>query len=65
MWVVMHCQHRISAVLPMRSLHVASQADILRGSSRVPAPRASADLSGRKPRPITADLQIWEVHFGP
>ena len=24
-----------------------------------------ADLSGKKRRPITADFQIWEVHFGP
>ena len=35
------------------------------GSSRVPAPRTSADLSGKKRRPVTADFQIWEVHFGP
>ena len=40
-------------------------AHVLRGSSRVPAPRTSADLSGKKRRPITADFQIWEVHFGP
>ena len=45
--------------------NVASHADVLRGSSRVPAPRTSADLSGKKRRPITADFQIWEVHFGP
>ena len=44
---------------------LASHADVLRGSSRVPAPRTSADLSGKKRRPITADFQIWEVHFGP
>ena len=25
----------------------------------------SADLSGKKRRPITADFQIWKVHFGP
>ena len=25
----------------------------------------SADLSGKKRRPITAEFQIWEVHFGP
>ena len=24
-----------------------------------------ADLSEKKRRPITADFQIWEVHFGP
>ena len=41
-----------------------SHADVLKGSSRVPAPRTSADLSGKKRRPITADFQIWEVHFG-
>ena len=40
-------------------------ADVLRGSSRVPAPRTSADLSGKKRRPVTADFHIWEVHFGP
>ena len=45
--------------------NVASHADVLRGSSRVPAPRTSADLSQKKRRPITADFQIWEVHFGP
>ena len=44
---------------------LASHAGVLRGSSRVPAPRTSADLSGKKRRPITADFQIWEVHFGP
>ena len=44
---------------------LASHADVLRGSSRVPAPRTSADLSGEKRKPITADFQIWEVHFGP
>ena len=43
---------------------VASHADVLKGSSRVPSPRMSADLSGEKRRPITADFQIWEVHFG-
>ena len=37
---------------------LASHADVLRGSSRVPAPRTSADLSGKKRRPITADFQI-------
>ena len=44
---------------------VASHAEVLRGSSRVSSPRMSADLSGKKGRPITADFQIWEVHFGP
>ena len=44
---------------------VASPADILRGASRVPAPRTAADLSRKKRRPMTADFQIWEVHFGP
>ena len=46
-------------------IRVASHADVFRGSSRVPGPRTSADLSGKKRRPITADFQIWEVHFGP
>ena len=44
---------------------IASHADVLRGSSRVPAPRTSADLGGKQRRPITADFQIWKVHFGP
>ena len=44
---------------------IACHADVLRGSSHIPAPRTSADLSGKKRRPITADFQIWEVHFGP
>ena len=42
---------------------LASHADVLRGSSSVPAPLTSADLSGKKRRPITADFKIWEVHF--
>ena len=53
---------------PLRLLapqKVASPADILRRASRVPSPRTCADLSGKKRRPITADCQIWEVHFGP
>ena len=38
---------------------LASHADVLRVSSRVPAPRTSAAyLSGKKRRPITADFQI-------
>ena len=47
--------------------NIASHAHVLRGSSRVPARRTSADLSEKKKkrRPITADFQIWEVHFGP
>lgn len=44
---------------------ITSPADVLRGSSRVPAPLTSADLSGKKRRPIAADFQIWEVHVGP
>ena len=44
---------------------LASHADVFRGSSGVPAPLKSADLSGKKRRPITADFQIWEVHFRP
>ena len=44
---------------------IASPADILRRASRVPSPRTSPDLSGKKRRPITADFRIWEVHFGP
>ena len=35
------------------------------GLVTLPAPRTSADLSGKKRRPITADFHIWEVHFGP
>ena len=42
---------------------LASHADVLRGSSSVPAPLTSADLSGKKRRPITADFKIWEVYF--
>ena len=44
---------------------IASHEDVLRGSSRVPAPLTSADhdVSGKKPRPITADFQIWEVDY--
>ena len=45
--------------------NVAFHADVVRGSSRVPTPQMSADLSWKKRRPITADFQIWEVHFGP
>ena len=45
--------------------NVASHADVLMGSSHVPTPQTSADLSGKKRRPITANFQIWEVHFGP
>ena len=45
--------------------HVASHADVLRGSSCVAAPQTSADLSGKNRRPITVDFQIWEVHSGP
>ena len=44
---------------------LASHADVLRDSSRFPAPQTPADLSGKRRRPITADFQIWEVHFGP
>ena len=44
---------------------LASPADIPRRASSVPSPGTSADLSGKKRRPITADFQIWEVHFGP
>ena len=44
---------------------VASQADVLRGLSQVLAPWTSANLSRKKRRLITADFQIWEVHFGP
>ena len=44
---------------------LASHADVLRDSSRFAAPRTPADLSGKRRRPITADFQIWEVHFGP
>ena len=51
--------------IPTLPFWLASHADVLRGSSFVPAPRTSADLSGKKRRPITADFQIWEVHFGP
>ena len=40
---------------------LAFQADVLRGSSRVPDPGTSTDLSKKQ----TADFQIWEVHFGP
>ena len=37
--------------------NIASHADVLRGSSRVPAPRTSTDLSEKKKRrPITADF---------
>ena len=44
---------------------IASHADLLRGSSRIPTPLTSADhdVSGKKPRPITADFQIWEVDY--
>ena len=41
---------------------IASHADVLRGSSCIPAP-ADHDVSGKKPRPITADFQIWEVDY--
>ena len=37
---------------------LASHADFLRGSSRVPAPQTSAASSGKKRRPITADFQF-------
>ena len=42
---------------------VVSNADVLRGSSRIPAPLTSADVSGKKRRPITVDFQIWEVDY--
>ena len=44
---------------------IASHENVLRGSSRVPAPLTSADhdVSGKKPRPITADFQIREVDY--
>ena len=42
---------------------IASHADVLRGSSRIPAPLTSADVSGKKRRPITVDFQIWEVDY--
>ena len=45
--------------------HWASLTDVLWGSSRVPNPLKSADLSGKKRRAITADFQIWQVHIGP
>ena len=45
--------------------NVASHTVVLRSSPRVPTSRTSADLSGKKRRPITADFQIWKVHFGP
>ena len=48
-----------------RCVCVASHTDVLRGPSHIPAPLMSADLSGKKCRPITADFQIWELHFGP
>ena len=44
---------------------VASHADVLRGLSRVSAPLTSAEPKGKKLRPVTANFQIWEVHFGP
>ena len=50
---------------PHSPQRVVSHADVPRGSSRVPAPRTSADLSRKKRRRIAADFQIWEVHFGP
>ena len=41
------------------TLALASHADVLRGSSRVPVPLTSADLSEKKKRrPITADFLI-------
>ena len=43
---------------------IASHADVLRGSSRVPAPWMLLTWAEKKLRPITADFQIWEVHFG-
>ena len=46
-------------------IKVASHVDVLRGSSRVPAPLTSAESSGKKRRLISAHFQIWEVHFGP
>ena len=44
---------------------IASHEDVLRGSSRVPAPLTSADhdVSGKKRRPVTADFQIYEVDY--
>ena len=42
-----------------RYLVVASHVDVLRGASNVPAPRMSADLSGKN---VDQDL---EVHFIP
>ena len=45
--------------------NVASHTDVLRGSPRIPTLRTFADLSRKKRRPITADFQIWKVHFGP
>ena len=45
--------------------HIASRADILGGSSSVPAQKTSPESSGKKRRPITAHFQICEVHSGP
>ena len=48
-----------------QSIKLASHADVLRGSSSVPASQTSVESSGKKRRPITALIQIWEIHFGP
>ena len=45
---------------------LASLADVVRGSARVPVPLyTTAETRGKKRRPITAHFKIWEVHFGP
>ena len=49
--------------LASASWKLESHADVLRGLSRVPTPLKSADLSGKRRRPITTDFQDWEVHF--
>ena len=51
--------------IPTLPFWLASNTDLFRGLSHIPARQMSADLSRKKRGPITADLQIWEVHFGP
>ena len=44
---------------------LASHADVLRGLITHSCPTNVCWLERKKRRPITADFQIWEVHFGP
>ena len=61
---ISHVYMEVYVTADLYQARLASHTDVLRGSSRVPTPRTSADCSGKKRGPIRADFQFWEVHFG-